>query len=75
MNVLRILSVTTGDEVSRAELLDDGSVRYSGGESAAGVVRSRMRDYEETEAAAVAALLRDGWSNGYLMVDLDRLHP
>ncbi|MFF4417084.1 hypothetical protein ACFYY8_31575 [Streptosporangium sp. NPDC001559] len=75
MTVMRIVNVQTGSEVSRAELADDGTVTYHGGQTAAATVRTRMRDYGETEAAAVANLLRAGWSNGYLMVALPDLHP
>ena len=71
--VMRIVSVKDGWEVSRAELLDDGTVRYSGGQSAAYAVRSWRREHGGSEADAVRGLLRDGWSNGYLMVDLPQL--
>jgi hypothetical protein len=71
MAVMRIVSVQSGDEVSRAEVAPDGTVNYSGGQSAEAAVRNRMRASGETAAEAVATLLRDGWSNGYLMVDLD----
>lgn len=75
MTVMRIVSVQTGNEVSRAELADDGTVTYHGGQTAAATVKTRMRDYGETEAAAVASLLRVGWSNGYLMVSLPDPRP
>lgn len=71
MTVIRIVSVRSGTEVSRAESDDNGVVTYSGGDSAAAAVRSWMRDNGGSEAAAVEGLARDGWSNGYLMVDLD----
>lgn len=68
--ILRILDVGTGVEVSRALLADDGTVTYGGGESARGVVEQVARDNGTTAADAVRKLRRDGWSNGYLMVDL-----
>lgn len=71
VTVLRIVSVRDGRELSRAEL-HDGVVTYSGGESAAYAVRSWMRDHGGTEADAVNALLRTGWSNGYSMVELPK---
>ncbi|MCC5580593.1 hypothetical protein IMZ11_33745 [Microtetraspora sp. AC03309] len=72
MTTMRIVSVRTGDEVSRAELAADGTVTYSGGESAAAAVRAWRRGREgATEADAVRALVAEGWSNGYLMVQLD----
>lgn len=72
MTVIRIVSVRTGVEVSRAELADDGRVAYAGGESAAAAVRSWLRDHpERDEADAVRALATEGWSNGYLMIQLD----
>lgn len=67
---MRVVSVETGREVASAELLDDGTVRYSGGDSARSIVENHARDADVTPAAAVAALIRDGWSNGYLMVEL-----
>ncbi|MGW4663189.1 hypothetical protein [Streptosporangium sandarakinum] len=70
MTVIRIISVRTGTEVSRAVLADDGTVSYGGGESAAYAVRSWIRQHGGTEADAVHGLAREGWSNGYLMVDL-----
>jgi hypothetical protein len=73
MVVLRIVSVRTNDEVSRAELADDGTVTYTGGDSAASAVRRWQRTHRDaTEADAVRALAREGWSNGYLMVALNQ---
>lgn len=70
-NVLRIVDVETLREVSRATLADDGTISYSGGESAEGVIKQRARVDSVTPAEALEALARDGWSNGYLMVALD----
>ncbi|MFF0864170.1 hypothetical protein ACFYUV_20595 [Nonomuraea sp. NPDC003560] len=70
MIIMRIVSVRTGAEVSRAEIADDGTITYSGGESAQAAVRNRMRERGIDEAAAVSELARDGWSNGYLKVPL-----
>lgn len=67
---IRIVSVRSGVVVSRAELADDGTVTYSGGDSAAAAVRDWMRTEGGSEADAVRGLARDGWSNGYLMVEL-----
>ncbi len=72
MTVLRIVSVRDGRELSRAEIAGDGTVTYSGGESAAYAVRSWMRDHGGTEADAVNTLMRTGWSNGYSMVELPK---
>ncbi|NJP27098.1 DUF3300 domain-containing protein [Microbispora sp. SCL1-1] len=73
MTVIRIVSVRTGDEVSRAELGENGAVTYSGGESAVAAVRSWLRDHPgRDEADAVRALATEGWSNGYLMIQLDQ---
>lgn len=70
--VVDIVTVDGGRPVSRAELADDGTVTYSGGDSAASAVRRWQRHNPgKDEAAAVRALARDGWSNGYLMVKLD----
>lgn len=71
MVTVRVVSVRTGVEVSRAMLDDDGTVRYSGGQSAAAAVRTWQLSNGGSEADAVRALARDGWSNGYLMVALD----
>lgn len=68
--ILRIVDVGTGAEVSRALLADDGTVTYGGGESARGVVEQLARDDNASPADAVRKLRRIGWSNGYLMVDL-----
>ncbi|GAA0402954.1 hypothetical protein GCM10009530_63660 [Microbispora corallina] len=72
--MLRIVSVRIGAEVSRAELADDGTVTYAGGESAAAAVRRWLRHHSggttpgRSEGDAVSGLLADGWSNGSLMV-------
>jgi len=72
MTIMRIVSVRSGAEVSRAEVAADGTVTYSGGESAAAAVRTWLRDHPgQSEADAVRALTVEGWSNGYLMVQLD----
>jgi hypothetical protein len=71
MTVLRIVSVRTGQLVSQAVLADDGTVTYENGESAAAAMRSWLRrNPGASDADAVRALARDGWSNGYLMVAL-----
>ncbi len=76
MTTLRIVSVRTGTEVSRAELGADGTVAYSGGETAAAAVRDWVRRHPgQDEAAAVRALAAEGWSNGYLMVSRDDTTP
>ncbi len=73
MTTLRIISVRTGAEVSRAELADDGKVTYTGGETASRVVRSWLLSHKgRSEADAVRALSKEGWSNGYLMVDIPK---
>lgn len=70
MTSLRIVSVRTDAEVSRAELADDGTVTYTGGDVAASVIRSWVGTHPgHDETDAVEALARNGWSNGYLMVD------
>lgn len=70
--VLRIVSVQSGAEVSRAELADDGTVTYHGGDSARSAVRRWLaHNRGADEPAAVRALAVEGWSNGYLMVKLD----
>lgn len=76
VQVLRIVSVASGDDVSLAELHEDGTVTYSGpedGETVQGVIEQRMRTDGATAAEAFRALRRTGWSNGYLMVPLDEL--
>jgi hypothetical protein len=70
--VVRVVSVRTGAEVSRAELADDGTITYTGGESAQAAVRNAMRERRLPEAQAISLLAREGWSNGYLMVALDK---
>lgn len=68
---IRIVSVRTGQLVSTATVRDDGTVVYEGGESARSVVRAWLRaNPGRAEADAVRALAREGWSNGYLMVEL-----
>lgn len=67
--VVDIVTVDGGKLVSRAELADDGTVTYLGGESATSAVRRwRLHNPGASEADAVRSLARDGWSNGYLMV-------
>lgn len=69
---IRIVSVRTGQLVSTATVRDDGTVVYEGGESARSAVRARLRaNPDRAEADAVRALATEGWSNGYLMVELD----
>jgi hypothetical protein len=68
---MRVVTVETGREVARAELLVDGTVRYTGGDSARSAVENYSREHGTTPAEALAALTRSGWSNGYLMIDLD----
>ncbi len=71
MAVMRIVSVRTGNEVSRAVLGAGDKVTYAGGDTAQAVVRDYRSSHESaSEADAVRALLREGWSNGYLMVEL-----
>jgi len=71
--VMRIVVVTSGLEVGRATVSDDGTGVAYGGRVARGVVAARARDDGTTEAVAVVRLLADGWSNGYLMVPLDEI--
>lgn len=71
MTVVTIVSVATGQPVSRVTLADDGTVTYEGGASARSAVMRQMRAAAQTEAEAIAAIARDGWSNGYLMAKLD----
>lgn len=67
--MIRIVSVKTGREVSRATLTDTGTVTYRGGASARSAVRRWLAaNPGRTEADAIQALAREGWSNGYLMV-------
>ncbi len=69
--VMNIVTVNDGRLVSRAELADDGTVTYTGGASAASAVRRWLsHNPDRTDADAVRALAREGWSNGYLMVEL-----
>lgn len=70
MITVRFVDVDGGIEVSRAELTDDGTIRYAGGETAAAVVATTARDNDLTAVEAVERLARTGWSNGYIMVDL-----
>lgn len=70
---LRFVTVSDGSLLARA-LLDDDTVTYEGGspDIAEGAVRRyRIRNRGASEADAVRALARDGWSNGYVMVRLD----
>ncbi|WP_066360284.1 hypothetical protein [Herbidospora mongoliensis] len=76
MTVMRIVSVATGAETSRATINPDDTVTYTGGDSAASaVLRWRHHNRSASEADAVRALIRDGWSNGYQMVKLDDTTP
>lgn len=68
--IVRFVAVTSGVEVSRAELADDGTITYGGGETAAAVVATAVRDRAVSAAEAVRLLAVNGWSNGYIMVDL-----
>lgn len=69
--MLRIVTVTDGRELSRAELREDGTVRYED-HTVAAIVAAWRRDHPDlTEAQAIIAMARAGWSNGYLMVALD----
>jgi hypothetical protein len=71
MTVMRIVNVTTGREVSRATVANDDTVTYAGGQTAASAVfRWRRANPDTSEADAVRALIRDGWSNGYHMVQV-----
>lgn len=72
MIVVRIVSVRNGAEVSRVEMDDDGVISYSGGGTARSAVSRVMAERSLSEADAIGLLSRDGWSNGYLMVALDR---
>ncbi|MFC4587324.1 hypothetical protein [Sphaerisporangium corydalis] len=76
MTVVDIVTVDGGQLVSRAELADDGTVTYTGGSSAASAVRRwRVLNPGASEADAVRAVARGGWSNGYLMVAQDGTTP
>jgi hypothetical protein len=70
--LVRIVSVRTGREVSRVALDDAGVISYSGGDTAQTTVARVMSEFDLSEADAIGALSRDGWSNGYLMVALDQ---
>lgn len=70
MTTIRIIDVETGVEVSRAQLDADGTVHYSGADVAEAVVTRLIRGKSLTAAQAMLELGRDGWSNGYLMVEL-----
>lgn len=70
MTTLRIVDVGTQDEVSRAELGDDGDIAYTGADVAQGLVAQTARVRGITPAQAIAELAERGWSNGYLMVAL-----
>ena len=65
-----IVDVDTQDEVSRAELSDDGDITYTGADVAQGLIAQTARDRQITPAEAIAELAERGWSNGYLMVAL-----
>lgn len=67
---VRFVDVDSKAEVSRAELSDDGTIRYAGGETAQGVVAQTARVRGITPAQAIELLAERGWSNGYLMVAL-----
>lgn len=68
-DTISIVSVRTGREVSRAEVRGD-TVTYSGGETARAAVRRWQAAHPgRSEADAVRTLARDGWSNGYLMIE------
>ena len=71
---LRFVTVADGRLLSLATVGPDDTATY-GGDSpdiAQGAVRRyRLRNPDASEADAVRALARDGWSNGYVMVQLD----
>jgi hypothetical protein len=65
--ILRFVLVTTGEEVARALLADDGTVAYEGSNVAASTVnRFRFPPNGKTEADVVRELATEGWSNGYI---------
>ncbi len=69
---LRFMSVKTGKEVDRLELLDDGTIRAQvAGGAAAGVLATFTR-IEGDETAAFAALA-GGWANMALFINHDDL--
>ncbi len=70
MTVMRIVSVATGKLVSSATLADDGTVTYEGDSARSAVARWLREHPDASEADAVEALKVDGWSNGYIMVEL-----
>lgn len=70
--LVRIVSVRSDREVSRVELGDDGSIVYSGGETARSAVARVMRERDVDEAPAIVLIAAEGWSNGYLMAALDQ---
>jgi len=70
MTVVRFVDVRDRSlEVARATA-DGDTVTYEGGETAAAVVEQTVRDHQLTAVEAVELLAQDGWSNGYIMVDL-----
>lgn len=65
--VLPVLDVDTGIEVDQLRLHPDGTIEAEG-DAAAGILRTRVREFDETEAEAFAALDRHGWTNAYLVI-------
>lgn len=72
MQTIKIVDVQTREPITSATLHDDGTVAYGDTLNVAeSVVRSRMHDIGHGGlAAAFDSLATDGWSNGYLMVEL-----
>lgn len=70
--VVNIVTVQDGQLVSRVTLADDSTVTYVGDAARSAVRRWLIAHRGRTEADAVEALARDGWSNGYLMVQRDQ---
>lgn len=70
--VVNIVTVRDGQLVSRVTLADDGTVSYQGDAAHSAVKRWLLANRGSSEADAVQALARDGWSNGYLMVERDQ---
>lgn len=70
--LVRIVSVRTSREVAHVTLDDDGTITYVGDAAHSAVRRWLLANRGSSEADAVQALARDGWSNGYLMVALNQ---
>jgi len=67
--VVNIVSVLDGRLVSRVTLADNDTITYIGDAAHSAVRRWLLANRGRSEADAIKALARDGWSNGYLMVD------